>query len=157
MFCKNDLLITLIFNRLHSMPVVCCFRRIQWLGFRYSRNPLYFCNGIKRYWTSWIYSASRSNHTCSWRNLGFPCIECKTDYWRICCLNQFIRLLHIYLTQFNLIHIFSFRYCTVFRKASILSGSGFHKFLYSIIESVKKIVKLLSLFLISCVFTKFFS
>ena len=97
--------------RLYPMPVVHCFRRIQWLGFRYSRNPLYFCNGIKRYWTSWIYSASRSNHTCIWRNLGFPCIECKTDYWRICCLNQFIRLLHIYLTQFNFIHIFSFRYC----------------------------------------------
>ena len=29
--------------------------------------------------------------------------------------------------------------CTVFRKAYILSGSGFHKFLYSIIESLKKI------------------
>ena len=44
--------------------------------------------------------------------------------------------------------------CTVFRKAYILSGYGFHEFLYSIIESLKKIVKLLSLFLISCVFTK---
>ena len=70
------------------MPVVCCFWRIQWLGFRYSRNPLYICHGIKRYWTSWIYSTSRSNHTCIWRNLGFPCIECKTDYWRICCLKN---------------------------------------------------------------------
>ena len=29
--------------------------------------------------------------------------------------------------------------CTVFRKACILSGSGFHKFLYSIIESLRKI------------------
>ena len=29
--------------------------------------------------------------------------------------------------------------CTVFRKAYILSGSGFHEFLYSIIESLKKI------------------
>ena len=28
--------------------------------------------------------------------------------------------------------------CTVFRKAYILSGSGFHEFLYSIIESLKK-------------------
>ena len=28
---------------------------------------------------------------------------------------------------------------TVFRKAYILSGSGFHEFLYSIIESFKKI------------------
>ena len=28
--------------------------------------------------------------------------------------------------------------CTVFRKAYILSGSGFHEFLYSIIESFKK-------------------
>ena len=74
--------------RLYPMPVVHCFWRIQWLGFRYSRNPLHICNGIKRYWTSWIYSASRSNHTCSWRNLGFPCIECKTDYWRICCLKN---------------------------------------------------------------------
>ena len=46
------------------------------------------------------------------------------------------------------------QHCTVFRKAYILSASGFHKFLYSIIESFKKIVKLLSLFLISCVFTK---
>jgi len=27
--------------------------------------------------------------------------------------------------------------CTVFRKAYILSGSGFHEFLYSIIESLK--------------------
>ena len=44
--------------------------------------------------------------------------------------------------------------CTMFRKACILSGSGFHKFLYSIIENFKKPVKLLSLFLISCVFTK---
>ena len=78
------------------MPVVHCFRRIQWLGFRYSRNPLYFCNGTKRYWTSWIYSASRSNHTCSWRNLGFPCIECKTDYWRICCLKNNQREFYIF-------------------------------------------------------------
>ena len=31
------------------------------------------------------------------------------------------------------------QYCTVFRKAYILSGSGFHKFLYSIIESLRKI------------------
>ena len=45
-------------------------------------------------------------------------------------------------------------HCTLFRKAYILSGSGFHKFLYSMIESLKKFVKLLSLFLISCVFTK---
>ena len=45
---------------------------------------------------------------------------------------------------------------TVFRKAYILSGSGFHEFLYSMIESLKKFVKLLSLFLISCVFTKIF-
>ena len=45
-------------------------------------------------------------------------------------------------------------HCTVFRKAYILSGSGFLEFLYSIIESFKKPVKLLSLFLISCVFTK---
>ena len=44
--------------------------------------------------------------------------------------------------------------CTVFREAYILSGSGFHEFLYSIIKSFKKIVKLLSLFLISCVFTE---
>ena len=44
--------------------------------------------------------------------------------------------------------------CTVFQKAYILSGSGFHKFLYSIIESLKKLVKLLGFFLISCVFTK---
>ena len=44
--------------------------------------------------------------------------------------------------------------CTLFRKAYILSGSGFLEFLYSIIESFKKPVKLLSLFLISCVFTK---
>ena len=29
--------------------------------------------------------------------------------------------------------------CTVFRKAYILSGSGFHKFLYSLIESLRKI------------------
>ena len=29
--------------------------------------------------------------------------------------------------------------CTVFRKAYILSGFGFHEFLYSIIESLKKI------------------
>ena len=29
--------------------------------------------------------------------------------------------------------------CTVFRKAYILSASSFHKFLYSIIESLKKI------------------
>ena len=28
--------------------------------------------------------------------------------------------------------------CTVFRKAYILSGSGFHEFLYSMIESFKK-------------------
>ena len=28
--------------------------------------------------------------------------------------------------------------CTVFRKVYILSGSGFHQFLYSIIESFKK-------------------
>mgnify|MGYP001465026693 CR=1 FL=1 len=39
----------------------------------------------------------------------------------------------IYASQKNLIH------CTVFRKAYILSGSGFHKFLYSIIESLRKI------------------
>ena len=32
-----------------------------------------------------------------------------------------------------------FPQCTVFRKAYILSGSGFHEFLYSIIESLKKI------------------
>ena len=30
-------------------------------------------------------------------------------------------------------------HCTVFRKAYILSGSGFHKFLYSIIENLRKI------------------
>ena len=30
-------------------------------------------------------------------------------------------------------------HCTVFRKAYILSGSGFHEFLYSIIESLRKI------------------
>ena len=30
-------------------------------------------------------------------------------------------------------------YTVVFRKAYILSGSGFHEFLYSIIESFKKI------------------
>ena len=29
--------------------------------------------------------------------------------------------------------------CTVFRKAYILSGSGFHEFLYSMIESLRKI------------------
>ena len=29
-------------------------------------------------------------------------------------------------------------YCTLFRKAYILSGSGFHKFLYSIRESLEK-------------------
>ena len=29
--------------------------------------------------------------------------------------------------------------CTVFRKAYILSGSSFHEFLYSMIESFKKI------------------
>ena len=29
-------------------------------------------------------------------------------------------------------------HCTVFRKAYILSGSGFHEFLYSIIENLKK-------------------
>ena len=29
--------------------------------------------------------------------------------------------------------------CTVFRKAYILSGSSFHEFLYSIIESLRKI------------------
>ena len=29
-------------------------------------------------------------------------------------------------------------HCTVVRKAYILSGSGFHEFLYSIIESLKK-------------------
>ena len=29
--------------------------------------------------------------------------------------------------------------CTVFRKAYILSGSGFHEILYSIIESLRKI------------------
>ena len=28
--------------------------------------------------------------------------------------------------------------CTVFQKAYILSGSGFHEFLYSMIESYKK-------------------
>ena len=28
--------------------------------------------------------------------------------------------------------------CTVFRKAYILSGFGFHEFLYSIIENLKK-------------------
>ena len=28
--------------------------------------------------------------------------------------------------------------CTVFREAYILSGSGFHEFLYSIIKSLKK-------------------
>ena len=44
--------------------------------------------------------------------------------------------------------------CTVFQEAYILSGFGFHEFLYSIIKSLKKIVKLLSLFLISCVFTE---
>ena len=32
-----------------------------------------------------------------------------------------------------------FGQCTVFRKASILSGSGFHEFLHSIIESLRKI------------------
>ena len=31
-----------------------------------------------------------------------------------------------------------FDQCTAFRKAYILSGSGFHKFLYSIIKSLKK-------------------
>ena len=31
-----------------------------------------------------------------------------------------------------------YMHCTVFRKAYILSGSGFHKFLYSVIESLKK-------------------
>ena len=31
-----------------------------------------------------------------------------------------------------------YRQCTLFRKAYILSGSVFHKFLYSIIESLKK-------------------
>ena len=31
-----------------------------------------------------------------------------------------------------------FPQCTVFQKAYILSGSGFHEFLYSIIESFKK-------------------
>ena len=31
------------------------------------------------------------------------------------------------------------KHCTVFRKAYILSGSGFHKFMYSMIESFKKI------------------
>ena len=35
-------------------------------------------------------------------------------------------------------YISGFKQCTVFRKAYILSGSGFHKFLYSIIESFKK-------------------
>ena len=29
-------------------------------------------------------------------------------------------------------------HCTLFRKAYILSGSGFHEFLYSIIENLKK-------------------
>ena len=29
--------------------------------------------------------------------------------------------------------------CTVFRKAYILSGSGFYEFLYSVIKSFKKI------------------
>ena len=31
------------------------------------------------------------------------------------------------------------KHCTVFRKAYILSGSGFHEFLYFIIESLRKI------------------
>ena len=30
-------------------------------------------------------------------------------------------------------------HCNVFQKAYILSGSGFHEFLYSIIESLRKI------------------
>ena len=34
---------------------------------------------------------------------------------------------------------FEYSHCTVFRKAYILSGSGFHEFLYSMIESLKKI------------------
>ena len=34
---------------------------------------------------------------------------------------------------------FCFLICTVFRKAYILSGSSFNKFLYSIIESLRKI------------------
>ena len=42
-------------------------------------------------------------------------------------------------TKFWFIRSSFFRQCTVFRKAYILSGSGFHEFLYSIIESFKKI------------------
>ena len=34
---------------------------------------------------------------------------------------------------------FELQQCTVFRKAYILSGSGFYEFLYSIIESLRKI------------------
>ena len=34
------------------------------------------------------------------------------------------------------------KHCTVFRKAYILSGSGFHEFLYSIIESLRKICEI---------------
>ena len=54
----------------------------------------------------------------------------------------------------EIVGTFVWRHCTVFRKAYILSGSSFHEFLYSIIESLKKIVKLLRLSQISCVFTK---
>ena len=33
----------------------------------------------------------------------------------------------------------SAKHCTVFQKAYILSGSGFHEFLYTVIKSLKKI------------------
>ena len=35
-----------------------------------------------------------------------------------------------------------FSMCKVFRKAYILSGSGFHEFLYSVIKSLKKICEI---------------
>ena len=45
------------------------------------------------------------------------------------------------------------RHCTVFQKAYILSGSGFYEFLYSIIESLKKIREIAE-FIPCCIFTE---
>ena len=42
-------------------------------------------------------------------------------------------------TKKNIDYLMYLQQCIVFRKAYILSGPGFHEFLYSIIESLRKI------------------
>ena len=62
-------------------------------------------------------------------------------FWSNLLKSPQVKLIN-YLTHTNCLAkiwiLLAVQHCTVFRKAYILSGSGCHEFLYSIIESLKK-------------------